>query len=274
MSTNQIAQARHLGTDSSGQHHTARRAAQRRLLQLTKMGVLRRIEQPVYRGDRSGSKPYLYALGAGGAEIVGAELGVDRRDIAWQPSSAERNFIFMDHILSIVDYRLALEQACHSHGVILETFIPDRILRRDPVKVMLGEDESTSKSVAIIPDAFYVLRLPGQPEKVARCLLEIDRGTTTITPRFWDQRGHRQKVKAYLALAESTQLQEYFETESLWVKFVTTTQQRLQSLIEATVLAGGDHRFWFTSIDQLGQDVLNDPIWQVAGRQAEWHTVL
>lgn len=273
MSTHQITQARYLTESTRANLMAQQRSVQRRLLQLVEAGILRRIEQPIFRSERSGSKPYLYALGPAGADLLVADYEIDRRDLTWQPSLAERNFSFMTHILSIVDFWHALRRSCHQHGVVLESFVPDRLLRRDPVKVLIGGDTGVEKTVSVVPDAFYTFRQP-TTGKVGRCFLELDRGTVTITPRFWDRRGHQRKVKTYLALAEDAKLYEQFEATALWVIFVTTTEQRLATLVAATEAVGGDHRFWFTTLDQLTADIIGAPVWQVAGKEGERHKIL
>jgi hypothetical protein len=261
--TDQIVAARYLRADPVPQAALLR-TVQRRLRQLADAEVVRRIEQPIYRSDRRGTAPYLYSLGPLGAEWIAHHHGIDLRAIAWQPTPAERSLLFMQHALRIGDYWLALTRACAANGAVLETFVTDRLLRRAPVPVRISGDKGQDRTVQLVPDVFYALRLP--TGKGARVFAEIDRGQTTIVPGLWDRRGHTRTVQAYVALAASEQLQARFEADTLWVQFVTTGEQRLQAMRSATERVGGDHRFWFSTFDQLHADLLRDAIWQVAGK--------
>jgi hypothetical protein len=56
---------------------------------------------------------------------------------------------------------------------------------------------------------------------------------------------------------------------------VTTGERRLANLKKITEEAGGKSRFWFTTFEQLTSNTaLNQPIWQIAGREGEYSLVL
>ena len=158
------------------------------------VGVSRRIEQPVFPGQRTGSKPYVYALDRIGAQLVAQHLGVDVREIEWKPKDAERNLLFMEHTLAVADFRLALQQACLDHGVTLAEWTGEAILRREPAKVEIVVGDRQPLTVTLVPDGYAKLVLPSG--HAAWIFLEIDRGTVTVEPTNWQLRSWRRKVLA------------------------------------------------------------------------------
>ncbi len=245
------------------------RAAQRRLKELVKVEILRRIEQPVYRGE--GTKSYVYAIGRAGAPLAAQRLGIGPQAVEWRPQARERNMSYMEHALAIVDYWLALRRSCTEAGVALETWVTDRILQKEPDRVEItdGDDRRT---VGVVADAFYALTLV---DRSASCFFEYDRGHVTLRPSRWAQKGWRHKILAYLSLAESGRLQDRYGAGVLWVKTVTKGEARLANMLDVTAKAAGSqaHHFWFTTEDQLNKNLITDPIWQVAGKPGQQFTV-
>ncbi|MBW7884704.1 MAG: replication-relaxation family protein [Caldilineaceae bacterium] len=265
--TDQIVRLRSYLAGRQGQPVAARagvRVTQRRLQQLVRAGILRRIEQPIYPGQRTGAKPYLYALARSGAELVAQQLGVDVREIEWKPRDAERNLLFTEHTLAVADFRLALQQACLDHGVTMAEWTGEAILRREPARVEILIKDNQSLTVTLVPDGYARLVLPSS--HAAWIFLEIDRGTVTVEPSQWQLRSWRRKVLAYRQLQGSGILKEHFGAESMIVATVTTGPKRLQNLRRVCERAGGDHRFWFTTFGELAAEtILTGPIWSVAG---------
>ncbi len=251
------------------------RVIQRRLKQFVEAEIVRRIEQPVYPSEHAGSKPYIYTLGPVGAALVAQQLGVPSRSIDWRPRARERNISWLQHALALVDYYLALKRACAETEIVLESWVTDRILQKEADRVEITNQHGTAVTVGVVPVACYVL---GLPQRVATALLEYDRATVTLEPGVdaRTQKGWRREVLGLLALADSGKLKQHYGADLLFVTVVTTSEARLQNMVKTTEKAAGDraHHFWFTSEDQLTNNVLRDPIWTVAGKPGKRHALL
>lgn len=257
--------------ESRGGQFGQTKACQRRLRQLTQHGLVRRIEQPVKRGE--GPRPYIYALNKGGAELLGAELGIASDEVDWKPREAESNYPFLEHLLATNDFRIALTLACERQGFTLETWLDEKVLKSEEMReyVLLTSVAGAQQRVAVIPDGFFVLQA-GQ--RRARCCVEIDRGMVTVAPTAAWQRGWTQKVRAYLEYQASGAYEKRYGSKNLWVLTVTTSERRLLHLKQATEEVGGDFRFWFTTFAQLTPEtLLTAPIWHQAGNDQR-HSLL
>ena len=123
---------------------------------------------------------------------------------------------------------------------------------------LTGPSGGTQK-VAVIPDASFVI---GIGDRQGRFCLEIDRGTVTVSPTAWQQRGWTQKIRAYLEYYQSGAYEQRFQTRSFRVLTVTTSEERLRNMRKATEEAGGDARFWFTTFDHVTPEmILTEKIW-------------
>ena len=252
MTTYQILDARQQIAEAMGlpvAQIAADRVVQRRLRQLVEAGILRRIAQPVFPTDHTGSKPYVFALDRVGAHVVSHHSGLDLHEIDWQPKEAERkaSFLFLDHTLAIVDFYLALTRACTAHDVTLAQWTGERVLRRHPAKVPVWLDNGRQETVPLVPDAFYQLMLPS--EDAAWLFLEMDLGTMTIEPTHWQLRAWRRKFLAYRFLPDDGLLQAHYGANAMLVTVVTTSPTRAANLVEACERAGGDTRFWFATAE-------------------------
>jgi hypothetical protein len=241
------------------------KACQRRLRQLNQRHLVRRIELPVKRGE--GPKPYIYALDQAGAQLLAGELGLDPREIEWQPKDAEENYPFLEHTLATNDLRIAFTLAAQTHQGELERWVGEKELKSEGMKeyVTVTGPQGKSQKVALIPDGYFVLRLG---EKRGHFFLEVDRRTVTVEPSVWERRGWVKKVSAYLAYYQDGHYQARFGTRSLRVLTVTTGERRLAHLKGVTETAGAKALFWFTTFAQAtSAQVLTEPIWQVAGQE-------
>lgn len=262
------------------------KACQRRLRQLTTYGLIRRIEQPVRRGE--GPRPYIYALDKPGADILIEELGIEPGQLDWKSRTAEENYPFMEHLLATHDFRIALTLACEQHGFTLDTWVEEKTLKSEEMRdyVTLTGASGSPQRVAVVPDGFFTLLTH---QRRGRFCLEIDRGMVTVAPTQADQRGWTQKIRAYLEYQASGTYERRYGGRQLWVLTVTTSERRLAHLKAATEAAGGDHRFWFTTFDQVTQKsqlanhgmqqmtynagLLTEPIWQQAGSTSRYRLI-
>jgi hypothetical protein len=74
-------------------------------------------------------------------------------------------------------------------------------------------------------------------------------------------------VLAINAYVDSGKYYERYHAQKLKVLCVTTADRRIENLKRVTEAAGGQARFWFTTLARLRDgDFLGDPLWQLATR--------
>jgi hypothetical protein len=271
--TDQYAAFRRLQTDKSYIPAALLRTVQRRLRQLVAADMLRRIEQPVFLSDRTGSMPYVYALGPLGVHIVAEVLGLLEAEMEdAQPHSRERSPSYLAHYLAVQDFRIALLGACQVQGVTVSTWMDERELRSDPDRVSLKKPDGDSKEVALIPDAFYELHTA---KGTLHFFLEWDNANDVIQPSRWERRGIRRKIEAYQALLASDRLQARYGAKSARITLVTTSAVRLAHMKDVSEALGAGEDFWFAYAgDVTPEALLTTPIWFIAGQGDERFSLL
>jgi hypothetical protein len=247
------------------------RVVQKRLLAFWQAGLVRRIATPVYPHTRSGNPFYIYTLTKAGAQLAAAHLGIALADFAWRASEDESQ-LFLHHTLKTVDIRLMLMEASLRETIEL-TFLDERVLRRDPVKVALSGRNGERLTVSVIPDGYTQLRRSNGKSLVA--CWETDLATSTLAPTKWQVRSYRRKVLAYQALIAQAPANDLWDAQGALVLTVTTSGNRLAHLQQVCEAAAGDHHFWFTTLDALSaQTILTAPVWWVAGKGETRHRLL
>ena len=234
------------------------KACQRRLKKLVEAKLIRCIEQPVKRGQ--GSLPYVYALDAQGAAHALELLPLSYADLDIVCKNQECYYPFLSHILATNEVRIALAHACAQNNITLATWIDEKILRKNRPRanhIPFGDTVVAS----VIPDAYCAL-VDSHRGTTASFCLEVDNGTAIVTPTKDEKRGWGRKIRGYIALYESGEYARRFDTKTLQVLIVTTSQERLQHLMEATATITQEHIFLFTTFNQLASHtVLQEPIW-------------
>ncbi|MHB1357696.1 MAG: replication-relaxation family protein [Anaerolineae bacterium] len=227
-----------------------------RLQRLYQHGFLDRRWRPVEYGQGMGQAIYLSTKR--GVNILAQHLTVHPEHLHHQSTSRTARSPFLEHTLQVNDVCIAFALAVQDAGYRIERWIREDELRAAREYVYLSTTSGTPRQVAIIPDAYLVLRFG---DRRAHFLLEIDRATETSGR--W---AHR--VQAYLAYIASGQYSRRFGTTSLRILVITTSRERMANLLRATEEAGGGSVFWFTTLElaQSG-DVLTEPIWQVVGQE-------
>lgn len=254
--------------DAKGPTYGKRKACERRLRMLTQHELIRRIQRPV-KGPE-GLRYHIYALDKAGAEILSYEIGIDPATIDWQPKHDETTYPLLQHTLETTDFRVALIKACEMRNATLFSWSDEKELKSQEMHdyVELAGPLGGRQKIAVIPDAAFVI-LNG--DKQANFCVEIDRGTVTIAPKAWHRRGWTQKVRAYIEYYQSGAYQRRYQTSSLLVLTVTTSQERLEHMKRATEEAGGDSRFLFTTFESVQADLLlTGKIWYRAGREGTY----
>jgi hypothetical protein len=249
-----------------------RRVVQKKLLAMVKASLVRRIVPPIFPHEGTGPPFYLYTLAKAGAALVAESLGMTVQELGWRPSGDE-SFLFLNHILALVGYRLILVEACVRQGVDLAGWVVDRRLRKRPARVMLTGDEGERIQVSVVPDAYYQLKLPSG--HTLSCCVELDRGTSTVAPSQWQAKSWRRKMLAYQQLQAQGLADSEWATHGFIVTTVTTSALRMAHLKSVCEGVGGDHHFWFTTFAELSAGtILTAPVWFVAGQGEKRHRLL
>jgi Replication-relaxation len=253
--------------DNGQDHPTKTSKARKRLKLLYQHGFLERFAAPI--GPGSWAWRPVYRLGRKGAQQVASELGTTAQELPYWGKGDDKDHrrtratsLFLNHTLSINDVRVAITQAVKAHGYRLEKWLDDTHLKSEAMRdyVAVTTERGHSARVPVIPDAYFVLYLG---DRRAHFFLEVDRAT--MTNGRWKRR-----VLAYREYIRSGLYQERFQTHSLRILTVTTTEQRLLNLRKATVKAGGDDLFWFTTLALANADsVLSSPIWLLANDERD-----
>ena len=246
-----------------------RRMVQKKLLAMVQAGILTRIMPPVFPDTRTGPPFYIYSLAKMGAAMLADYMGMTVGELGWRPAD-DVTFLFLNHVLALVDFKLALTTACLARDVELSEWVGDRELRREPAKVSLTNDTGEQTHVSIVPDAYYQLRLPSG--HVLSCCLEIDRGTSTVAASKWQAKSWRRKVMAYQFLQQNGLAGSIWAAPGFIVTTVTTSPSRLAHLLTISEEAG--NRFWFTTFERLNADTILGAVWQVADRGTKLHSLL
>ena len=246
--------------------HGPRKICQRRLRQLYVHKLIRRIDPWVKRGQSYQS--YIYALDKTGAHTLQHEFEISISEADWKPKSNEDNFSFMKHTLATNEIRIAVIRSCTGAGVELLTWLDEREIRGEYPDQVTITDPKTRKEAktAVIPDSAFIL---AKGAKRSLCWLEIDMGTVTIEARNWESKSWVKKILAYLTYQKTAApAQRYGHDSMARILTVTTSEQRLQTLKQATERAGGSITFWFTTFQAIAApdtNLLASPIWHVAG---------
>jgi hypothetical protein len=225
-----------------------------RLSRLYQHGFLNRHFLPTLGGIAS--SPALYTLGKRGVDLLRRALDTDPQDIRKPPDHRALSPLFLEHLLQINDFRVAVTVAARRLDYTLEKWLDDFQLKASYDRVVIEAPNRRRREVSLIPDGYFVLKVP---QGRACFFLEMDRGTMT-RGRF------RDKVLAYQAYIASGQYEKRYGTRSLRVLTVTSGLKRLENLkAEAEEVKGG-RVFWFTTGDQVSvESVFSDPIWSVTG---------
>jgi hypothetical protein len=229
-------------------------AAQRRLFRLYHNGFLERTFLTVRASFLL--SPAIYLLDKRGADLLHTELGYE--DISWTHKSNIIGQLFLEHTLAINDVRIAVTLACREHGYALLEWRSEADLKTDYARVTLSTKSRKQRTVALVPDSFFVIQAP---KGKAPFFLELDRATETTTT-------FQTKILAYQAYVQSGEYEKRYGYKSLRVLTVVPTGKRLENVKTTTEMVGGEERFWFTTLTAITAHTLfHAPIWAVAGNK-------
>ena len=237
------------------------RIAQRRLQRLYHHRYLLRRPQPIRVGH--GAQAMLYLLDKPGAALLSEYVPDFEQD--WNPKDNKIKWNYLLHAVACNDVRVAVKRAANAAGWHVADWRDDRTMKRshkdEQVSIQLASGKRAGR--ALIPDAYFVLVSTTQ---AFRFFLEVDRGTETVVSESdRSNTDFASKIKRYLSFYASGRYQARYGSRDMRVLTVTTSERRLANLRAATEEVGGKGRFWFTTLDQCNEGILDRPIWQIAG---------
>jgi hypothetical protein len=200
------------------------------------------------------ASPMIYTLGKRGAYLLAQEMGFEPAQLRRFPKVIK--WQFMEHLLAINEVRVAISLACHANGFTLEEWLDEPVFRGAPEYVRVTDGKGKTSEKPVFPDGYFRIKTR---RGTAHCFLEVDRATE-------QQSKFRPQVEVYETYVASGQYQARFSPKSMRVLIVTTTSERLQNLKKTVASAGGDEKYWFTTLAQVTEaTVLTAPIWEQLG---------
>ncbi len=209
---------------------TSVRRANRRLLKLVRVGLLRRW----FVGTESGGVRALYGLSPQGSlRTAGTSNGL----IHWKPDSLITTSQFLAHQRAVNAVFLEARYKALPAGVTCKRWLNFKV--------------PLSPSVPLVPDGYFEIIENGM---VYPMFLEVDLGTETST--IW-----MRKIELYLKFAIGGEFEPLFEEKRFRVLVLLHSERRLQA-IRTTVAKRTDKLFWFSTQDDLKREGLwRQPIW-------------
>ncbi len=248
----------------------------RRLHLLYHHGYLERPRAQLEYFHQGGSRPMVYGLGDKGAALLKRQHG----GVRWGAKNRSVGRMFLEHALLVSEVMVAVELSCRMNGVrlLMDEDLPlpkDTTSKRPSFKWHVKVNSRLR--LGVIPDRVFALEFPdtnGNPTH-AFFFLEADRGTMPVTRRHLSQTSFYRKLLAYEATWAQSLHQTRFGFHRFRVLTVTTSPERVQSLVNACAkLKTGHGLFLFAD-----RSVLENPtdifsaLWQT-GRAGETTTLL
>ncbi len=207
----------------------------------------------------------LYRLAKKGAQLIADKQGIAVSELPYWGRRFDKDQrrtvasqLFVDHLLKINDARIAVILAADAVGCRIEQWIDDAALKSQERQdfATIRRHGGKARDVQVVPDGYFVLNLGNRR---AHFFLELDQAT--MSNQRW-----KSKVLAYQRYVASGRYQEKYQTQSLRILTVTTTEKRLKNLKKVTERVGGGRMFWFSTFEQaVSEQVLSGHIWLVAG---------
>ena len=247
----------------------------RRLHLLYHHGYLERPRAQLEYFHQGGSRPMVYGLSDKGAALLKREGSV-----RWGAKNRSVGRMFLEHALLVSEVMVTMELACRKHGVrlLIDDDLPlpkDAAAKRPSFKWHVKVNSRLK--LGVIPDRVFALEYPNVSGELTRAyfFLEADRGTMPVVRRQLSQTSFHRKLLAYEATWAQSVHQTRFGFHRFRVLTVTTSAERVHSLVDACgKLKSGHGLFLFADRSILeSPDGILPALWQT-GRAGETTTLL
>ena len=234
-----------------------------RLLRLFHAGYIDRPRAQLDYYPTFGSAPMIYALADGGARLLREWDGIDIRSPEWSRKNREATRPFIEHQIEIVDFEVGVQRAVRERGGVMlisaEDIIADAprpLPTRNPFSLQAKlSDHGVVRETAIVPDIVFGLQLANGIRR--NFMVEIDRGTMPVRRSDPEQTSIERKMRVYLSAHAAKQHQREFGWTNFRVLFVTTNQERIETMIDASRQSQarrhgvGASLFWFSTFSEI-----------------------
>jgi DNA-binding Lrp family transcriptional regulator len=223
----------------------------RRLKLLFHHGCLERPRAQIDYFNRAGSQPIIYGLGNKGAGMLRLELPVN---LNWKNQSVGR--LFLDHAVLTADVMVAFELACRSRADVRlldgeQVPLPANVREQDGLFQWHVTLERRQK-LSVVPDRVFAFEFTQPDKSPALLFLEADRATMPVTRQNLSRSSFQRKLLAYHATWKQGLHKSHFGFPRFRVVTVTTSAERMQSMIDAcSELEGGHGLFLFAEASAL-----------------------
>ncbi len=244
------------------------------LKKLKDNGLLRRIEQ--YQTPKEGKRPYLYAATRKGAQVVASWLECDVHDLPYREKDSRLSSVGARHLIGENDVRVAVLAGVHAvAGITLPTWLDGITLKstHSADKLAIRGPHGGSQTAVLVPDDYFVLQVAGKDNPFHH-FVEIDMGTEVGSAREEWRQSWARKIRLYNAYFEggtNSLVYKRYGTFRARVLTVTTSETRLENLLQVTEKTDGGPRFWFCTFARLkaADNMLFAPVWQLAKMKRE-----
>jgi hypothetical protein len=204
----------------------------RRLQLLYHHGYLERPRAQIDYYHRGGSRHIVYGIGNKGVALLAHELDVPFAKIIWGDKNRAVTRLFLEHALLISDVMVALELACRQAGEV--RLVTTAELSSPNTSFQWKVDVSSRLKLGVIPDQVFALEFAGQPAGHNRAFffLEADRATMPVMRGNLSKSSFYRKLLAYEATWSQQFHRSHFGFHRFRVLTVTTSRQRVKSLVE------------------------------------------
>jgi hypothetical protein len=222
-----------------------------------------------------GLKPMVYFPWVKGVEHAAYLRGLDVKDIDWKKGHNNVKWLYLSHLLATNDARIAISQSAERLGYALTEWRDEKTLKDEtPITVTVEWIHETPKErtkrsarVGFIPDGYFILTDPAEPDRPWHRAVEMDMGTVPLAT--WTMR-----ARGYLTAYRDGIFEKRYGAKGLRVLTVVTSPKRLTNLMAAIVGAGGRDLFLFATLDAVKTaDPLTDAIWQQPGSDKRFRAI-
>lgn len=271
LTTSQLQLLRESDMDSS-LRFVSRLTLTRRLKLLFHGGYVRRLARPC----SSGSREPVYLLDKEGARVLTCRHG----EVAVSPPSRLPSLTALDHLLAINQVHISLLAACSNmaKASVQQESVPlpaqlvewqdSETARFTASLVTTSRKETTIRKVTLLPDGFFVLKMP---KATLFYFLEVDRGTEI-------SRIIAEKCRAYYAHWKEGGFGEKRQIPGnvgFRVLLIAPSIKRAASMANAiNKLPAGRAMFWLTEEENILAERILSPVWRSVTQESACHSLL
>jgi len=233
----------------------------RRLQLLYQHSYLERPRAQLEYFGAGGSCPIVYGMSKKGAQLLQKENG---SAVSWGGGGDDVGQIFLEHAILVSDVMVAIELACQKRGDIRLLYEDELALPNGRSQVQWQVKLLGGVEHGVVPDRVFALEYAGEKGETERVyyFLEADRGTMPVVRTNPDQTSFQRKLLAYEATWAQKVHQRKLGINRFRVLTVTTSEERVKSLIDAcSRLKRGHGLFLFADRAVLEKDPFS-PVWQ------------